>query len=61
MTKFREAGLEKITPQTFGAKQDGVTDDSKALAKSLLRALGGESVRGSGQEGTSKVKIDSVS
>ena len=61
MTKFGEVGMKKITPQKFGAKQDGVTDDSKALAKSLLRALGGESVRGSGHEDTGKVKIDGVS
>ncbi len=45
MTKFGEAGMEKITPRMFGAKQDGVTDDFEALAKSILRALGGESER----------------
>ena len=61
MTKFGEAGMERITPQMLGAKQDGVTDDFKALARSLLRALGGESFGGSGHVDTGKVKIDGVS
>ncbi len=61
MTKFGEAGMEKITPQMFGAKQDGVTDDSEALARSLLRALGGKSVGGSGHADTDKVKVDGIS
>ncbi len=61
LDQFGAAGMKRITPQMFGAKQDGVTDDFEALAKSILRALRGESVGGSGHVDTSKVKIGGVS